>query len=546
MPKTEPFPIKLSDDPLWQRIYQLLRTADYELAAELLATAQRESEQNGQAAQSAILAAACHICLTCHQCRVGAEWFWQAYQESSGREQELNQQLSAILELIGTRDTLEVGTSVSASIVEASPSEREIAELAAPHRLWKRIQGLLGLRPGPQALEPERKLLDISDETLTSIPIEKVNISLAPLLDDMAEMPIASPVEEAEEALLALLSEKKTEILIQPPAEEVSSLLVLPPEQPELLALSPMEEIETPLVVLSTEIEPAIVTPIQEVEVQANSLIIEAEAAVTPQVVKEEMVEEQDLPALVIYCLGSFRVFQDDQLIRGWSSLKGQSILKYLILHKGRPVAKDVLMDVFWPDTDPGDTRRNLHQAIYSLRHTLRSGQGDLQPILFKNDCYLLNPELVIWLDFQEFEKHVQAGRRLEIAEQPAQAMTEYSIAEGLYQGDFLEEDLYEDWATLLREHLRNLYLDIANRLSEHYIRQGEYAAVIALCQKILAKDNCYEEAYRRLMRCYLAQRQRHLAVRHYQTCVQALKEELDLPPSEDTVALYRRITSGA
>ncbi len=490
MSKTEPFPTKLSDNPLWQRTYQLLKTAEYELAGELLFAAQRESEQNGQVARSAILAAACRICLACRQCRAGAEQFWQAYQESSGREQELNKQLAAILELIGAGDTLEVVASVSASVGEASPSEREAVELAAPHRLWQRVQSLLGLKPGPQALEPEWKaLLDVPGELPVSVPIEKVNIPFVPLLDDKAE---------------------------------------------------------TPLVVLSAEIEPAIVTPIQEVEIQANSLIIEAEVAVIPPVEKEEMVEERGLPALVIYCLGPFRVFQNDELIRGWSSLKGQSILKYLIMHEGRPVAKDVLMDVFWPDTDPGDTRRNLHQAIYSLRHTLRGGQGDLQSILFKNDCYLLNPELIIWLDFQEFEKHVQAGRRLEIAEQPAAAMAEYSIAEGLYQGDFLEEDLYEDWATLLREHLRNLYLDIANRLSEHYIQQGEYAAVIALCQKILAKDNCYEEAYRRLMRCYLAQRQRHLAVRHYQTCVQALKEELDLPPSEETVALYRRITSGA
>ncbi|MBE9508352.1 MAG: tetratricopeptide repeat protein [Chloroflexi bacterium] len=86
------------------------------------------------------------------------------------------------------------------------------------------------------------------------------------------------------------------------------------------------------------------------------------------------------------------------------------------------------------------------------------------------------------------------------------------------------------------------MYLDIADRLSEYYVGQGEYTAAIALCRKILARDNCREEAHCRLMRCYLAQGQRHLAVRQYQTCVEALKEELDLAPSEETVALYRRI----
>jgi len=134
----------------------------------------------------------------------------------------------------------------------------------------------------------------------------------------------------------------------------------------------------------------------------------------------------------------------------------------------------------------------------------------------------------------------------MEDAGRVAEAMTEYSIAEGLYQGDFLEENLYEDWPSLPREHLRNLYLDIADRLSAHYLQQREYTAAIALCQKILVRDNCQEEAYRQLMQCYLGLGQRHLAIRQYQTCVQALKEELDLPPSEETVALYQRITSGA
>ena len=61
---------------------------------------------------------------------------------------------------------------------------------------------------------------------------------------------------------------------------------------------------------------------------------------------------------------------------------------------------------------------------------------------------------------------------------------------------------------------------------------------------KLVMEDNCYEEAHRRLMECYLAQGQRHLAVRQYQTCAETLREELDLAPSEETVTLYRHITT--
>jgi len=277
----------------------------------------------------------------------------------------------------------------------------------------------------------------------------------------------------------------------------------------------------------------------------STAILPSADRIETPEDISQEKGGQEDgPPSLVVYCLGPFRVYHNNQLITDWDSLKARSILKYLVAHRGTPIGKEILMDIFWQDADPEAARRNLHQAIYSLRQTLRRGQPDFQHVHFESECYLLNPELEIWLDFSEFEEHAQAGRRLEVAGQLAKALAEYGIAEGLYQGDFLEEDLYEDWARVQREHLRNIYLDIVGRLSGYYLQQGEYVAATALCQKILAQDNCHEEAHRRLMQCYLAQGQRHLAMRQYQACVEALKEELDLTPSEETAVLYQRITA--
>lgn len=249
-------------------------------------------------------------------------------------------------------------------------------------------------------------------------------------------------------------------------------------------------------------------------------------------------------PSPVVYTLGPFRVYQNDRLIDAWDSLKARSILKYLLAQGCMPVARDVLMDLLWPEAEAEAARRNLHQAIYALRQTLRQAQPDFQHVQFKDDCYLLNPEMSVWTDCEEFEKQVRAGRRLEIEGQIAAAKAAYGLAESLYQGDFLEEDLYEDWPRVQRAFLRNQYFDITGRLSKHYVRRGEFPMAAALCQKILARDNCREEAHRRLMECYQAQGQRHLAVRQYQICAAALREELDLSPSEETTALYERIAA--
>ncbi len=54
--------------------------------------------------------------------------------------------------------------------------------------------------------------------------------------------------------------------------------------------------------------------------------------------------------------------------------------------------------------------------------------------------------------------------------------------------------------------------------------------------------DACSEEAHLRLMQCYLSQGQVQLAIRQFHTCVQALKNELDVPPSAEIRNMYDRI----
>lgn len=249
-------------------------------------------------------------------------------------------------------------------------------------------------------------------------------------------------------------------------------------------------------------------------------------------------------PSLAIYCLGPFAVHQNDTLITEWDGLKGLSILKYMISQRGKPIPKEMLMEVVWPDADPESARRNLHQAMYSLRQTLRQAEPDFQHITFHNDSYRFNPEMKLWIDFVQFENYVKEGERLEANGNEREALRAFAIAEEFYQGKFLEEDPYEEWALGQREHLQSLYLKIVDWLTEHYLRQMEYAAATALCHKALAQDSCYELAHRRLMKCHIAQGQRHLAVRQYHACVRLLHEELDLEPSSETESVYHRIIS--
>lgn len=260
--------------------------------------------------------------------------------------------------------------------------------------------------------------------------------------------------------------------------------------------------------------------------------------------VEPEKGNGQDLHWLVVYCLGPFQVYQGDQPVEEWSNRKSKSLFKYLVTHHERPVAKEVLMDLFWPNANPDAARNNLNVAIYNIRQVFRVIWPDFSPIVFQDDYYLLNPDMTMWLDFEKFIQSYQAGLEFERQGKFAEAIREYQLADGLYQGDFLEDDLYEDWPILQRENLKDSYLIILDRLSRSYFKEEKYATCIHLCQKILAKDNCREDAHRRLMRCYSRQGQSNLALRQYHFCVATLAEVLDVPPADETVTLYRRIRS--
>lgn len=247
-------------------------------------------------------------------------------------------------------------------------------------------------------------------------------------------------------------------------------------------------------------------------------------------------------PTLAVYCFGSFKVFDNGHIVDSWNGNKCKSLFKYLVTHREQPIHREILMDLFWPDEDPEAARRNLYQAIYMMRQALQNSSPDFSYVLCEDSCYGFNPEMALWVDSEAFDRHYQSGLQLENQGRTREAIQEYEAADSLYEGDFLAEDIYEEWTLIRRENLKHAHLDILDRLSQHYWRQAQFSLCVTYCQKILHEDSCREDAHRRLMLTYLRQGQRHLALRQYHRCVETLKEELDVSPMPATVELYQKI----
>jgi DNA-binding SARP family transcriptional activator len=248
------------------------------------------------------------------------------------------------------------------------------------------------------------------------------------------------------------------------------------------------------------------------------------------------------LPLIAVHCLGQFEVYFDDFPVADWPNGKGKAIFKFLVARRGRMAGKEILMNYFWPNAHPDAARNNLNVAIYGVRQAFAVVNQSLSIILFRDDSYLINPEIRVWIDYEAFLNLLSDARAFERTGELERAVDRYRCAETLYRGEFLEEDRYEGWIETLRASLQDDHLTAIDRLAEYALEEGDYDVSVTLCNRMLEIDPCRESPHQRLMRSWSRQGVPHLAVRQYHICREALGREVGLQPSDETTDLFERI----
>ena len=227
-----------------------------------------------------------------------------------------------------------------------------------------------------------------------------------------------------------------------------------------------------------------------------------------------------------------------------WSSLKARAVFQYLLLHHGRPVRREVLMELEWPNHSHSSARNNLNVALCSLRNTLDWRGLEAPAVLHREGCYLLNPGLTCWTDHGEFLAMIRDAQRARQAGSTQQVLSACNSAVELYRGPLFEDDLDSDWYLPERRNLKDLYLQALEYLAEIYCDSGQLVLAVEFGQQAISVDPCYEAAHRLLMRCFARQHQQQLVSRQYRLCAAALQDELDVSPTMETVQLFRTLTS--
>jgi DNA-binding SARP family transcriptional activator len=200
--------------------------------------------------------------------------------------------------------------------------------------------------------------------------------------------------------------------------------------------------------------------------------------------------------------LGAFCVEVDGRPVAAsrWRSKKSRDLIKLLLSRPGRPIPREEVMDVLWPQ-EPAQALGSRLSVVLSTTRAVLAGEDRCtgpSPLTADRD--------VVSLDLRLAESDVarflrDADRALAADRQGRDSLDELITAERRYQGDFLECEPYADWAMPLREHARAKYINVLHSLVRQSERAGQPVLAIDYALRLLEYDAYDEQAHLWLIR---------------------------------------------
>lgn len=223
---------------------------------------------------------------------------------------------------------------------------------------------------------------------------------------------------------------------------------------------------------------------------------------------------------------------------------KTMALLAYLVVN-ARPLSRDALAAMFWPDYDQSSARANLRRDLSRVKEVVGEAALDTD-----RSQISLDPQAGIWLDVSQFEHlietlhdHTGADGRVD-----EQGMAAAAQAADLYSTGFMtgfslpDSSAFEDWQFFQAESLRQSMAEALQTLIAGHTQAGEFERAIEPARRWLALDPLNEPAHRSLMKLYAWAGMHTRALRQYQECAQLLMSELGMGPEPETVELYKQI----
>jgi DNA-binding SARP family transcriptional activator len=216
------------------------------------------------------------------------------------------------------------------------------------------------------------------------------------------------------------------------------------------------------------------------------------------------------MPTLHLRLLGDFSLLYADRQVTSLNTIRLQSLLAYLVLHRDVPQQRQHLAFLFWPDTTEAQARNNLRQLLHQLRQVFPAVEHFLSA-----DKHTLHwhPVTPFHLDVAEFEQALTEAEAATRRNDRSALQTSLERVDTLYRGELLP-GCYDEWILPERERLRLRYMQALEHLLRLFEEQGDTVTAIRYAQRLLGLDPLSEGRYCRLMRLFALKNDRDSAVR--------------------------------
>ncbi len=243
-------------------------------------------------------------------------------------------------------------------------------------------------------------------------------------------------------------------------------------------------------------------------------------------------------PTLHIRLLGDFSLIYADRQVTNLNSMRLQSLLAYLVLHRDVPQQRQRLAFLFWPDTTEAQARNNLRQLLHQLRQGLPAAEQFLSA---DTQMVYWHPATPCHLDVAAFEQTLLLADAATRQHDQHALQAALEQADKLYRGELLP-GCYDEWILPERERLRQRHLLALEQLLHLFEVQRDLITSIRYAQRLLGLDPLSEDLYRRLMRLFALNNDRASALHVYHTCVTTLQREMGVNPDPVTQEVYERL----
>jgi WD40 repeat protein/DNA-binding SARP family transcriptional activator len=253
---------------------------------------------------------------------------------------------------------------------------------------------------------------------------------------------------------------------------------------------------------------------------------------------------------LIISLFGQFEVRLDRQPLTGFQSDKSRSLLAYLAVEADRPLRRELLATLFWPDASDQTARTNLRSALLNLRQVLGDSEARPHFLIIARESIQFNRESDALLDVTEFNRLQAAAAEMQ-EDDPAARIETLKSALALYRGNFLDgltvKDCpsFDEWCYNWRERLHISASAALWQIGEYYDRVGDYETAIQYARRRVELEPWLEEAHYHLMRLLALNGERTSALAQYDACCRQLKDHLEIKPTAEIERLYELIRDG-